>query len=464
MRIVTCSNSAVQATAGQSPQLVPVSPGGLVPMVAALMRHHGGHWVYVGNGDHADSTAVAMAGTTTTLHGHRVDAHSAAQHDRMSIEVLQWLMHYLHDPLATPISDPAIWDAWGGYQKVNLEVATRMHDLADPADLLLVNDHQFLLVGGRLRELRPARPGPVVYFHQTPWCDADNFALLPGRVRTAILDSLLACDVVGFHARRWARAFLSCCARDLPEAHVAGDHVVHRGRRTRVVAAPGPADAATLQRLAADPLTVRWRDRLTAQAEGRRLLVRAERMDLWKNVAGGLLAYERLLAGRPELARGVWHCALLSGVRRPTERHRRYEQTCAAIAARINARHGGDGPEPVTLLYAEPGDNTQHRVVAALQLACATLVNPTFDGLNLVAKESLLVNPTAPVVLSVNAGVYDELHPYTLGVDPFDVSATAAALGHALDGAHELPRWPGSAATESAAEWCAALVGEPHCH
>ena len=72
--------------------------------------------------------------------------------------------------------------------------------------------------------------------------------------------------------------------------------------------------------------------------------------------------------------------------------------------------------------------------VAALRRADVLLVNPIRDGLNLVAKEGPLVNECDGVlVLSHQAGAWDELGGHALGVNPFDVSGTASALASALD-------------------------------
>src|SRR5665811_2554885 len=57
------------------------------------------------------------------------------------------------------------------------------------------------------------------------------------------------------------------------------------------------------------------------------------------------------------------------------------------------------------------------------------VVNPVYDGLNLVVKEGALVNATnGVIVLSENAGAHEELHDFVLSINPFDVEATAAAL------------------------------------
>jgi trehalose 6-phosphate synthase len=69
-----------------------------------------------------------------------------------------------------------------------------------------------------------------------------------------------------------------------------------------------------------------------------------------------------------------------------------------------------------------------------MRLADVLLVNPVFDGLNLVAKEGPAVSERdAMLVLSRNAGVYEELGEAALGVNPFDVDETSRALERALE-------------------------------
>ena len=70
------------------------------------------------------------------------------------------------------------------------------------------------------------------------------------------------------------------------------------------------------------------------------------------------------------------------------------------------------------------------------------LVNPVYDGLNLVVKEGALVNGTdGVIVLSENAGAHEELREHVLSINPFDVEAMAAAMYTALTmGAEERHR------------------------
>jgi trehalose 6-phosphate synthase len=56
-----------------------------------------------------------------------------------------------------------------------------------------------------------------------------------------------------------------------------------------------------------------------------------------------------------------------------------------------------------------------------------------FDGFNLVAKEAPLVNVRdGVVVLSENAGAYEELGEWSLPVSPFDLVGQAEAIERAL--------------------------------
>jgi len=73
------------------------------------------------------------------------------------------------------------------------------------------------------------------------------------------------------------------------------------------------------------------------------------------------------------------------------------------------------------------------RSVAALLVYDVLLVNPTFDGMNLVAKEGPVVNRrNGLLILSENAGAYQELGSQALSVNPFDVDQTADRLYQAL--------------------------------
>jgi len=103
------------------------------------------------------------------------------------------------------------------------------------------------------------------------------------------------------------------------------------------------------------------------------------------------------------------------------EERRRIEETAAALESTF--------PGALTLQIADDF----HASVAAYKQFDVLLVNAVMDGLNLVAKEASLVNERdGVVVLSVNAGAFEELGDWVVPVEPLDVEATADALEDAL--------------------------------
>lgn len=73
------------------------------------------------------------------------------------------------------------------------------------------------------------------------------------------------------------------------------------------------------------------------------------------------------------------------------------------------------------------------RSLAAYRLADVALVNPIRDGMNLVAKEIPVVSDNGcALVLSREAGAYEELGEDAVVVNPYDVTRTAEALHEAL--------------------------------
>ncbi|MGV9613882.1 trehalose-6-phosphate synthase [Nocardia xishanensis] len=390
---------------------------------------------------------------------------SASHYDRIAIRTLLWLFHYVFDTTYEPSFSRNMSEHWAGYRTVNERFAQAiLHSQSNSADeVVLIHDFHLMMVPTLLTEVNIERRNKLVYFHHVPWCAPDYFAVLPEWIRTPILNSLLQCDVVGFHSQRWANAFVSCCERFLPEVKIDGYELTHRGNRSAVVTAPGPIDAQALDILREDPITAAWRDNLHRRARGRAPIVRVDRLDLWKNVIRGFEAFELILDREPGLARDLWFCAIVTPPRKPTDRTSLYRARCEETVARINAKFRTGDVEPISLVYPGEADNTRHRAVAALEISAATLVNPTLDGLNMVAKESVVVGSAAPLLLSVNAGAYEELRSGVLPIHPFDVESTAEALLTAIgSGAPTtMANCRIALRQETAASWLRALLAEP---
>ena len=158
-----------------------------------------------------------------------------------------------------------------------------------------------------------------------------------------------------------------------------------------------------------------------------KLLLRVDRLELSKNIVRGYHAFDAFLTDNPEWRGKVRFLSLLPRSRTEIPEYIAYAERCLEAADEVNQRHGGDGWTPLEIRTEE--DYPQ--AVAAYGLYDALVVNPIFDGMNLVAMEGPLVNRRhGALVLSVNAGAYGRLGRHAIGVNPFDVAETAEAIAH----------------------------------
>jgi trehalose 6-phosphate synthase len=294
---------------------------------------------------------------------------------------------------------------------------------------VLVQDYHLSLVPALLRDLTP--DARIAHFSHVPFAGADYLRLLPRRIREELLDGLLGADLVGFQTERWAENFLSAC-RLLDGAVVMYRRraVRWRGRLIRVGVYPISIDAAQLRANASSPEVRRARRELNRWRGDRRLLLRVDRAELSKNVLRGFLAYEDFLRRHPRWLGRVVFLALLQPSRREVPEYRAYTEACLEEADRINRALGGEDWTPIDVRL---GDNYED-VLAAYGIYDALMVNPVFDGMNLVAKEGPLLNRRrGALILSRTAGASAELGRAAISVDPVDVAGTADAIAAALE-------------------------------
>jgi trehalose 6-phosphate synthase len=384
----------------------------------------------------------------------RLVAHDPAAYHRfynvLANPTLWFLQHYLWGLGAAPDFGPELHEAWSeGYVPVNeaLAAATLEELEREPDASVLFHDYHLYLAPRLVRE---ARPGVVTsHFLHTPWPEPDYWHALPGELRVAVHEGLLANDVVGFHTDRWRRAFLLSAERLLgAQVDREAGTVEHRGRLTRVVAHPISVDAAEFDRLREDPGVLEREAALVARRP-EQLVLRVDRTDPSKNIVRGFHAFDLLLERHPELHGRVGMVALLAPSRQDIPAYVQYAGEVEAAARAVNERFGRDGWQPVELDVADDF----LRSVAGYKQFDVLLVNSVFDGLNLVAKEAFLVNERDGVlVLSENAGAHEELGEWALSVNPIDVSGQADALYAALSLEPAERRWRADAIREHVRE------------
>ena len=347
-----------------------------------------------------------------------------------------WFVHHmLFDTPNRPNFGLAFRREWESFRTYNAAFASALAEGAGPDGRdrrgevrAMVQDYHLTLVP---RMLADRRPGVAIgYFCHTPWAPPDYFAILPDDVGREVLDGILGADHAGFHAKRWADAFLDCCQTVLgTEVNRADGTVRHKGHTTTVGVHPLGVDAPELRERAAAADVQAHVTALASAAGSRRLIVRIDRTELSKNIVRGLAAYRELLITYPQWRGQVTHLASAYPSRHDLPEYREYTASVQRLARQITDEFGTEDWDPLVLQV----NDDYPRSLAAYRLADVLLVNPVRDGMNLVAKEAPLLSDRAcAVVLSREAGAAAELAEGALLVNPYDVSATAQALHEAL--------------------------------
>jgi trehalose 6-phosphate synthase len=415
--------------------------GGLVTALRSLVLHHDVTWIASALTDEDRAVASEHAGTPfdeTWRDGspYRVQL---VPHDEAAFDwyynvaanpTLWFLQHYMWGLPYAPDVDLGLHNAWfNGYVPVNEGFARAVvAELdRDPGAAVFFHDYHLYLAPKLVRDEK--QDALMAHFIHIPWPETDYWHVLPEHLRVAVHEGVLASDIVGLHTHRWRHNFLRAC-EDILGAHVdhAASTVTHHGRTTTVTSHPIGIDPAEFDELGEHP-SVLEQEREIVERRPEFLVVRVDRTDPSKNVVRGFRAYALFLDLHPELHGRVTMLALLDPSRQDIPEYSEYLAAIQREARSVNDRFQYDGWVPIDL---QIGDNF-HQSVAAYKQYDVLLVNPVFDGLNLVSKEAPLMNTRDGVlILSENAGSHEELGEWALTVNPFDVYGQAQAIGEAL--------------------------------
>ncbi len=336
---------------------------------------------------------------------------------------------------------------WETFREVNRLFAEAAAAQVADDGLVWIHDYNLWLVPAYLRRLKPnAR---IAFFHHTPFPGPDVFNVLPWR--REIVDSLLKCDLVGFHIPRYAKNFADV-ARSLNAAEIGAVAEVEAGLSPSGTALSEPSVPTTIRtaerriRLGVTPVGANpelidsilntgesraLQAQLQEEVGGRRLLMAVGRTDYTKGMIETLLAFERLLERRPEL---IGEIKLLVTSVRAASTMTVYEETqreIEGLVGRINGRFSKlDWTPAVLFSNAIPFE----RLLAYFRIADICITTPLRDGLNLVAKEFVAAKQgeAGVLVLSEFAGCAVEL-PDAVLTNPYSNRSMDSALDTALD-------------------------------
>lgn len=336
---------------------------------------------------------------------------------------------------------------WPTFRSVNWAFAEAAAEEAADDAVVWVHDYNLWLVPGYLRQLKPSVK--IAFFHHTPFPAPDMFNVLPWR--REIVDSLLACDAVGFHVPRYAQNFMGVAhslagARPLddvrtdPRLASAGTALNEMftplalsidGRTVRIDTQPVGVNFDYIEELAAAPAVHEKVEAIRAGLKDAQLILSVSRTDYTKGNIQQLEAFERLLARRPELNGKVRFMLVSVGANRGMSVYEDVQQRIEELTGRINGTFGSFEWQPVSLIStAIP----LPELVAYYRAADVASITPLADGLNLVASEFCAAqgeDGRGVLILSEFAGA-SVLLEGAIPVNPFSNAHMDKALDQAL--------------------------------
>jgi len=409
--------------------------GGLVTALNAVLRQSEDA-VWIASAQSEEDVAVSREPSPYEVEDLRVTLveHDPASYDLMYNHLANPLLWFVQHGLYDLPYSPALGDdtrrAWEeGYVPVNRNFAEAVADTVgdEESPTILLHDYQLYMTPLFVRERLGADAFLSLFVH-IPWPEPDLWRVLPAYAREGVIESLLQADVVAFHTHRYARNFAETAVAVLgAEADLENGVIHHKGREVWVRAYPISIDPTEFEELARSEAVLE-QEKLVKDLQGK-LLLRVDRTDLSKNVVRGFQAYGRMLERHPEMAGEVTFLAQLQPSRTDIPEYAAYMEAVGRTAEEVNERHGTASWRPIELFM----EDNFTRSVAAYKNFDALLVNAVRDGMNLVAKESAVINEKNGVlVLSETAGAHEELGEHALTVNPYDVDEQADAIYQAL--------------------------------
>jgi trehalose 6-phosphate synthase len=415
--------------------------GGLVTALTGVIHQAEARWIACAQTEE-DTTwgqglAPSESGEKVWLQFITPDASAYEGYYQVIANPLLWfLQHSMWDIFREPTIDRTVWGHWdNGYVKVNTlfaEAIARQIVSTPQSALVMLQDYHLYLVAKLIRyKFRPRGRYTLTHFIHIPWPGAEDWGLLPAKMRETILEGLCAVDLLGFQTREDGMNFIRTCESHLPRAHAdfKRGRVWFRNHTTFVRDFPISVDVQALKQLAESPEVAEYRRQLLERHGDQQIILRIDRIEPSKNIVRGFQAFDEMLDLHPEHREKVKFLALLVPSRLEVEKYGSYLDELMGAAGRINAKYGNTEWEPIRILVGKD----YPRAVAGLQIYNVLLVNSIADGMNLVAKEGPIVNrQNGVLVLSERTGAYQQLESGALVVSPLDVYGTAEAMHQAL--------------------------------
>jgi glucosylglycerol-phosphate synthase len=427
----------------------PKSPNGIIPTLKGFFRHFDdGLWLAWNKvpqeklGSLSERRQVASSPSMQVQCVGLTEALINSFYHRTSKAALWPILHSFTERFDY---DAANWEE---FRQVNRLFAEASCQVAGTGATIWIHDYNLWLVPGYIRSQRPDLK--IAFFHHTPFPASDMFGILPWRKE--ILENLLACDRIGFHAPRYAENFASCARSFIKPAvsrarTIAAPRLQQRDtilqesvytsalsmmeRTVYLDVAPIGVDDKAIAKVATSTGTTKLAASIRSSVGAQKIILSIGRIDYTKGTREMLQAYEQLLETRQDLHGGVKLCVTSVA---PALGIRSYDDVREDIERRVGAINGRFSSANWTPILFFTSPIRFQDLIAWYRAADICWITPLRDGLNLVAKEYVAAKNGSPgvLVLSEFTGAAIELDE-ALRTHPYSAKSMLDAIVRAID-------------------------------
>jgi trehalose 6-phosphate synthase len=353
-------------------------------------------------------------------------------YDQFSNEQIWVIQHYMYSLSEGLDFGLSIEDSWeNGYCVANQAIADAICSEVEGTGTdtaVLLHDYHLYLIASLVRKRYPSIL--IQHFLHSAWPDVRYLYFLPSHIVEGLYEGLVGNDLLGFQTEQDARNFLEGASAVLEGAEVNFEEqsIIWNEHCTHVRTYPTSISVVG-ERYLVESDVGKLRAKEIQPFLDKKIIMRVDRMDPTKNIVRGFRAYAQLLHEHPELLGRIVFLAFLVPTRESTPSYQRHKAEVFRVVEEINIQFGTEEWVPIHVFYG----NDRIRALAAMQYYDVLLVNPIFDGMNLVAKEGPAVNQRDGVlVLSRTIGAFPQLADAAIPISPLHIPETVRALYKAL--------------------------------
>ncbi|WP_413293176.1 bifunctional alpha,alpha-trehalose-phosphate synthase (UDP-forming)/trehalose-phosphatase [Bdellovibrio sp. HCB185ZH] len=317
-------------------------------------------------------------------------------------------------------------EKWAVYRKANQKMADEILSIAQDNDTIWIHDFHFLLLPRMIKDRNPNLK--VGFFLHIPFPSNEIFRQLP--VREEVLNSLIGCDLLGFHEHSYLRHFVVTLKAFLGidstmfRAEI-GNHTLQMG------VYPISIDTKEYQEKAGSQVVEELCESYRQRSFDKFQILGVDRLDYTKGLELKLLGFQHTLRKYPELIGKVSLLQVAVPTRQKVPLYARIKRDLDRLVGAINGEFGTPDYVPVQYIF---NSITEETLLALYRRADAALVTSKRDGMNLVAMEYVMaqdIRKPGVLILSEFAGAASLL-PDALIINPWDQDAVADSIYHSF--------------------------------